>query len=305
MTILQIILIIAISAIFIILLTFIEKKLSKRLKHQEKDRNAVYLRKINLLKKSNKNPRERLSKLNKLSKSFFKAAFDLEEHLSSSELINEFNEKGKKRCADYCKKVLRLNFAQRLFKQKEVNALLDNLKEIVEKNKIFPKSKKKIENHNNEKQKEIKIKNKEISKDDWKELKENLHHSRNKTEKYLAKIFSDNKILDLAYTKTKGKTRSKKLKILSKKDSKSYNKAMKMFKEQEDIQNKTEKFVKKLYFKLEKKEDKERLKELIENWKKDYNKKVKKMKNPFKKHINILILLKEYIIELEENYDIS
>lgn len=131
---------IIIVAIFLILLSLVEKKLKIRIFQGRTSRNQVYISK--LAKIDIHTPVESMKEIDRLGKAFFKEAFRLSGSPDYSELIDYFARRNNKLATNFSDQMTKLMYAGSEPKTSDVQNLIILLAEIISKNKILTKDEK-------------------------------------------------------------------------------------------------------------------------------------------------------------------
>jgi len=133
----DIVLILGILLLLIVILKIIEKGYRIKLELRRKDRNLFYSREVKKLVGWKDSPEKILDKINIISRSFFREAFNLSYNLEYLELAEEFRKKGIKEGVSFCRLISELNYSGEEISKNKIDAAVNLLKEIVKNNKIL------------------------------------------------------------------------------------------------------------------------------------------------------------------------
>ncbi|MEK6925941.1 MAG: hypothetical protein AABW50_01540 [Nanoarchaeota archaeon] len=133
---------IGIISIFLIILTFLEKKLHIKFLQHRFTPNQLYIKKIAMV--NIEKPEESLHYLDKVGKSFFREAFHVSGAPEYSELSEIFERKNNKKAKEFCERMTLLLYSGSKIDKDSIQELLKQLAEIVAGNKIITKEEKEI-----------------------------------------------------------------------------------------------------------------------------------------------------------------
>ena len=129
-----------IVAVFLILLSFVEKKLKIKIFQGRSSRNQAYISK--LAKIDINSPEESMKELDRLGKAFFKETFRLSGSPDYSTLVDFFAERNNKLATEFSEEMTKLMYSGLQPTVSDVQSLVILLAEIVSKNKILSKDEK-------------------------------------------------------------------------------------------------------------------------------------------------------------------
>ncbi len=131
---------IALVSIFLIILTFLEKKLRIRFMEGKYARNEFYIKKIAAI--DLEKPRESLKILDNLAKSFFKEAFHISRAIEDSEFENFFIQKNNKKAVEFTDEMTKYLYSREEVTKEKLKELAILLAEIIGSNRIISKDEK-------------------------------------------------------------------------------------------------------------------------------------------------------------------
>ena len=132
---------IIIVAFFLILLSFLEKKLKIRFFQGRNTENQIFISKLAKIKIDT--PKTSIKEVDKIAKIFFAEAFHIQGVPDYSQLTDMFIEKNNKKAIEFCEKMTSLMYSGAQATSKDIQELVILLAEIISKNRIFTKDEKK------------------------------------------------------------------------------------------------------------------------------------------------------------------
>lgn len=131
-----------IIAVFLILLSFIEKKLKIRFSQGKHSKNQTYVEKLSKIKIEN--PQTAMKEMDAVAKSFFREAFRIKGSPEYSTLTPYFAKRNNKLATDFSDQMTRFMFSGVQPTSQNVQSLVILLAEIISKNKILSGDEKKV-----------------------------------------------------------------------------------------------------------------------------------------------------------------
>ena len=128
---------IGLVAIFLIVLSLIEKKLYKKFLSNKYGRNHHYIEKLSKI--NVKKPEEGMNSFDKTAKNFFREAFHIKGSPGWSQLQKYFEEKNNKKGKEIAEKMIKYNYSGAKVTSKDLQNMIRLLAEIVSSNKILTK----------------------------------------------------------------------------------------------------------------------------------------------------------------------
>lgn len=131
---------VVIVAVFLIILTFLEKKLHIRFMQGKYWKNQIYIMKLSKISLDNLEPSLRI--LDKLAKNFFREAFHIKSSPEYSELETFFQKKNNKKGAEFSSKMTKFMYSGTKITKPDLQSLIILLAELIGANKIITKQEK-------------------------------------------------------------------------------------------------------------------------------------------------------------------
>lgn len=131
--------IIAIVGSILVILITIERKLSKKIKIIEKDKNSPYIKKIKRINKTD--PKDTLKDINKIAIGFFIERFKIKYVAEYSELEDFFNGQNNKEVAEFCNLMDSSLYSKKRPDKKTNQKLILSLMNIIKNNPTLNKEK--------------------------------------------------------------------------------------------------------------------------------------------------------------------
>ncbi len=131
--------IIVIVASILIILIRIERKLRKKIKIMEGNKNGFYIRKIKRINKTN--PKDTLEDINKIAIDFFRERFKTKYAVEYSELEDFFNKQNNKEIAKFCDLMDDLLYSKKKPNKESNQKLMLSLMDIIKNNPPVNKEK--------------------------------------------------------------------------------------------------------------------------------------------------------------------
>ncbi len=128
--------------IFLIVLSVIEKKLSKRVMSGGFRKNQKYMEKLSGV--NFKKPEESLRTVDKLARNFFQEAFKIKGSPDYSELEDLFTKKHNKKAKEFSSKMTTYMYSGAKINEEELQKMIVTLAEIIGSNKIITGEEKKV-----------------------------------------------------------------------------------------------------------------------------------------------------------------
>lgn len=123
--------VIAIIIVLLKVLIDMNKKIKQNIE-KEKEEKKFFITQIQKLKSSSSKPNEKLKILNKIIRDFFKKEFELDYNLTYLELAKKFEDKKEIKLANFCKKIVELEYARTDITNKEIDILINFFEKLVE-----------------------------------------------------------------------------------------------------------------------------------------------------------------------------
>lgn len=131
---------IVIVAVFLIILSFLEKKLKIKIFENRNSKNQAYIAK--LAKVDINDPKQAIREIDKIGKAFLREAFRISGSPEYSTLTDYFASRNNKLATEFSDKMTQLEYSGKEPTTKDTQSLVILLAEIISKNKIISKDEK-------------------------------------------------------------------------------------------------------------------------------------------------------------------
>jgi hypothetical protein len=128
---------IAIIALLLVIKFLLNK--NKKIKEEilkENERQHFYKNELDSLKKQSIPLKNKLNKINELTRKYYKEHYNLDDKLTYLELAEQLKEKNQQPASKFCEKISELNYSGKSLTEQKINDLIDSLTSITSKDII-------------------------------------------------------------------------------------------------------------------------------------------------------------------------